>query len=532
MRVLLVEDEGRIADFVSRGLSEQGYAVDVATNGEDALHWVEVAPFDLIALDVMLPRLNGIDVCRTLRERGFKNPILMLTAMDAVEQRVRGLDSGADDYLVKPFAFQELLARLRALSRRPAEASGAVLTIADLRLDTSTLEVSRQGVTIPLTAKERVLLEYLIRHQDQVLTRTVIAEHVWNYDFDAATNVIDVHVRNITQEGRRPLRDEAHSDRPRSRVPDKREAGRTSVKPPSTRLRLTLWYAGLLTVILVAFGAGVYLILRQALYANLDESIEAQATAVLPSIRSDQGRPLLPGGTSTRSDDDDVFVRVSGVSDQPSTRPDPQFRVKTFPIVRDGRTVGLLEVGQSRDDVSEALRTLLLVMAFAYPVTIAVAAVGGAFLVGRALSPVDRITRLARRISAEDLGQRLDLDLPDDEIGRLARTFDQMIERLDEAFRRQGQFTADASHELRTPLTAIKGQVEVALQRDRPPADYQEVLEKVNVEVDRLIGLANSLLTLARAEAGGTPLELEAVDVHSLISGTVEQMCLMPTSLR
>ena len=119
MRVLLVEDEGRIADFVSRGLSEQGYAVDVATNGEDALHWVEVAPFDLIALDVMLPRLNGIDVCRTLRERGFKNPILMLTAMDAVEQRVRGLDSGADDYLVKPFAFQELLARLRALSRRP-----------------------------------------------------------------------------------------------------------------------------------------------------------------------------------------------------------------------------------------------------------------------------------------------------------------------------------------------------------------------------------------------------------------------------
>ena len=231
MRVLLVEDEGRIADFVSRGLSEQGYAVDVATNGEDALHWVEVAPFDLIALDVMLPRLNGIDVCRTLRERGFKNPILMLTAMDAVEQRVRGLDSGADDYLVKPFAFQELLARLRALSRRPAEASGAVLTIADLRLDTSTLEVSRQGVTIPLTAKERVLLEYLIRHQDQVLTRTVIAEHVWNYDFDAATNVIDVHVRNITQEGRRPLRDEAHSDRPRSRVPDKREAGRTSVKP-------------------------------------------------------------------------------------------------------------------------------------------------------------------------------------------------------------------------------------------------------------------------------------------------------------
>ena len=120
MRVLLVEDEGRIADFVARGLSEHGYAVDVATDGEDALSWAETAPYDLIVLDVMLPRLSGFVVCRTLRERRVATPILMLTAMDAVEQRVRGLDSGADDYLVKPFAFEELLARLRALTRRPA----------------------------------------------------------------------------------------------------------------------------------------------------------------------------------------------------------------------------------------------------------------------------------------------------------------------------------------------------------------------------------------------------------------------------
>lgn len=197
MRVLLVEDEGRIADFVARGLSEHGYAVDVATDGEEALSWTDTAPFDLIVLDVMLPKLSGIAVCRTLRDRGVTIPILMLTAMDGVEQRVRGLDSGADDYLVKPFAFEELLARLRALTRRPAQAAGPVLTVGDLRLDTATLEVSRQGVAISLTAKERALLEYLLRHQDQVLTRTMIAEHVWNYNFDAVTNVIDVHVRNI-----------------------------------------------------------------------------------------------------------------------------------------------------------------------------------------------------------------------------------------------------------------------------------------------------------------------------------------------
>ena len=197
MRVLLVEDESRIADFVARGLTEHGYAVDVAMDGEDALSWTDTASFDLIVLDVMLPRLSGIAVCRTLRDRGVTIPILMLTAMDGVEQRVRGLDSGADDYLVKPFAFEELLARLRALTRRPVQAAGPVLTVGDLRLDTATLEVSRQGVAISLTAKERALLEYLLRHQDQVLTRTMIAEHVWNYNFDAVTNVIDVHVRNI-----------------------------------------------------------------------------------------------------------------------------------------------------------------------------------------------------------------------------------------------------------------------------------------------------------------------------------------------
>ena len=197
MRVLLVEDEARIADFVTRGLSEQGYAVDVASDGEEALQWTDVASFDLVVLDVMLPRLSGIEVCKTLRQRGFQAPVLMLTARDAVEDRVRGLDVGADDYLVKPFAFAELLARLRALTRRPPHAPTAVLTVGDLKLDTSTLEVSRRGRVIDLTSKERVLLVYMMRHPDQVLSRTMIAEHVWNYQFDNATNVIDVHIRNL-----------------------------------------------------------------------------------------------------------------------------------------------------------------------------------------------------------------------------------------------------------------------------------------------------------------------------------------------
>jgi len=197
MRVLVVEDERRIADFICKGLSEQGYGVDIACDGDEALHWAAVAEFDVIVLDVMLPVRDGIEVCRTLRERGQRTPILMLTARDAIEDRVRGLDSGADDYLVKPFAFAELVARLRALTRREPAAKGTVLHVGDLVLDTTTREVSRQGEHIDLTTKEYALLEYLTRHPNQVLTRTMIAEHVWNYDFNNATNVIDVHIRNL-----------------------------------------------------------------------------------------------------------------------------------------------------------------------------------------------------------------------------------------------------------------------------------------------------------------------------------------------
>ena len=206
MRVLLVEDENRIADFISRGLSEQGYAVDVAPDGEEAVHWADVAEFDVIVLDVMLPGLSGIEVCTLLRDRGQRVPILMLTARDAVEDRVRGLDSGADDYLVKPFAFAELLARLRALTRREPAVLGSVLQVGDLKLDTTTWEVSRQETEVELTTKERHLLEYLMRHPNQVLTRTMISEHVWNYEFDNATNVIDVHIRNLRRKIDDPFR--------------------------------------------------------------------------------------------------------------------------------------------------------------------------------------------------------------------------------------------------------------------------------------------------------------------------------------
>jgi heavy metal sensor kinase len=199
-------------------------------------------------------------------------------------------------------------------------------------------------------------------------------------------------------------------------------------------------------------------------------------------------------------------------------------RVRVVPVVREGEVVGALETGLSQEDMDETLRTLLVILAAAYPLTLATAAGGGLLLSGRALSPVDRVTGLARRISADDLGQRLNLDLPDDELGRLARTFDDMIGRLDASFQRQRQFTADASHELRTPLTAIKGQAEVALQKDREPEAYRRVLEAINEEVDRMIRLTAGLLTLARADAGQGQLTLEQVDLAGIVAAAAGQV--------
>ena len=194
MHILVVEDEQRIAAFIKRGLEEEQYVADVAYDGEEALDWAETVDYDLVVLDVLLPKKDGIQVCRELRGRGSKVPILMLTARDAVEDRVRGLDSGADDYLIKPFAFQELLARVRALLRRRGESKTTRLQVGDLILDTLTHRATRGGRDIELTAREYALLEFLMRHPGQVLSRTQIADHVWGYDFFTTSNVVDVYV--------------------------------------------------------------------------------------------------------------------------------------------------------------------------------------------------------------------------------------------------------------------------------------------------------------------------------------------------
>jgi DNA-binding response OmpR family regulator len=197
VRILVVEDSRRLAGIIKRGLQEDAYAVDNAYDGEEAQYMAETTPFDLIILDIMLPKKDGVTVCRELRAKGINTPILMLTAKDTTEDKVTGLDSGADDYLVKPFAFAELMARIRALLRREALPKTPKLQVGDLSMDGQTREVWRGQRKIELTAKEYAILEYFMRRPNVVVTRTMLGENVWDYEFDGISNIIDVYVRRI-----------------------------------------------------------------------------------------------------------------------------------------------------------------------------------------------------------------------------------------------------------------------------------------------------------------------------------------------
>ncbi len=205
MRVLVVEDHDRMAELLLRGFEEEGYAVDIAATGEDGVWMASENEYDAIVLDVMLPGIDGFEVCRRLRDEGRWAPVLMLTARDAVEDRVRGLDVGADDYLTKPFSLAELMARLRALVRRGTPERPPVLKVGDLVLDPAAHAVRRGDVPVDLTAKEFALLEHFMRHPGEVLSRTQLIEHVWDFAFEGDSNVVDVYVRYLREKIDRPF---------------------------------------------------------------------------------------------------------------------------------------------------------------------------------------------------------------------------------------------------------------------------------------------------------------------------------------
>ena len=197
MRILVVEDEPDLKEITAKRLKAEGYGVDTCDNGKDAQYYIEHTPYDLILLDVMLPGADGITVLKNIRKKGMKTPVLLLTARDSIEDRVTGLDNGADDYLTKPFAFDELLARIRVILRRRSNEASNRLVLGDLIMDLATHQVTRAGTEISLSAKEYAILEYMMHNKGMVLSRSRIEEHVWNYDFEGGSNVVDVYMRHL-----------------------------------------------------------------------------------------------------------------------------------------------------------------------------------------------------------------------------------------------------------------------------------------------------------------------------------------------
>ena len=197
MRILIVEDDRKVGAFLQKGLKEEQYAVDVCRDGEEAVDWASINSSDVIVLDIMLPKKDGFAVCRELRQKGMLTPILMLTAKDSVEDKVSGLTEGADDYLTKPFSFEELLARIRALLRRTQDYKTKVLRVGDLEMDTAKRQAIRAGKQIPLSGKEYALLEYLMRNKGRVVTESMIVEHVWDMNYEGTSNIVNVYINYL-----------------------------------------------------------------------------------------------------------------------------------------------------------------------------------------------------------------------------------------------------------------------------------------------------------------------------------------------
>lgn len=316
-------------------------------------------------------------------------------------------------------------------------------------------------------------------------------------------------------------------------------------RPRSIRWRLTLWYSAFLLGTLLIAGLGIYSGLAHVLRENFADQVEQEAILAQAGVSLTNGSLALDAATLSHFDEHDRFVRlvtsdgtiVADTSDDDEHIPLPKidkhdptdstfethtidgepFGIATEPVISGDTVAGLVQVGVSRSDVDETLRTVMLIFAVALPVLLAFAAVGGYLVSGRALAPVDDITAMAASIRPEDLGKRLDLDLPDDELGRLARTFDAMLQRIDTAFERQRQFTGDAAHELRTPLSLMQSQVELALARPRSRAEYQEALTGLHGDIDRLTSIVSVLLTLARADANKLPLVREPSDLSEIV---------------
>ncbi|MDU5502773.1 MAG: copper/silver response regulator transcription factor [Enterobacter sp.] len=545
MKILIVEDEIKTGEYLSKGLTEAGFVVDHADNGLTGYHLAMTAEYDLVILDIMLPDVNGWDIIRMLRTAGKGMPVLLLTALGTIEHRVKGLELGADDYLVKPFAFAELLARVRTLLRRGnTMITESQFKVADLSIDLVSRKVSRAGNRIVLTSKEFSLLEFFIRHQGEVLPRSLIASQVWDMNFDSDTNAIDVAVKRLRAKidndyGTKLIQ----TVRGRSRMHSK-----PSRRPFSLALRLT-FFISLSTIL--AFIAFTWFMLHSVEnhFAEQDVSDLQQISTTLSRILQS---PTVPDEKKVSKIKESIasyrnvallllnprgevlFSSAQGAALRPAVRTadfsehcrardvflwtveDParpmdtgsEMKMETYRIIASSGQVifqgkqqqYVMLVGLSinfhlhyLDALKKNLIAIAVVISLLIVLIIRIAVRQGHL-------PLRNVSNAIKNITSENLDARLEPTRVPIELEQLVISFNHMIEKIEDVFTRQANFSADIAHEIRTPITNLVTQTEIALSQDRTQRELEDVLYSSLEEYNRMTKMVSDMLFLAQAD--------------------------------
>ncbi len=539
MRLLLVEDDTETADHIVHALTGHGHAVETVQDGAEGLARARAGDHAALIVDRMLPGLDGLSLVRRLRDEGRQTPVLMLTTMSGLGDRVEGLESGADDYLVKPFAFAELLARVHAITRRGETQEATKLRLAELEMDLIRRTVMRDGNPVELQAQEFRLLEYLLRNAGRVVTRTMLLENVWDLHFDPRTNIVETHMSRfaLQAEPRLYARDDPYLAR-RGLYPACGLICRAAV-PGGKALRACPWsysrflhteafrlsaiYAAIFAVSVLALGAMVLVITDRAFRDQIVEFSQADIAAIqsgydnegLEEAREVVQQSMAAPGVS------DFFLLQKGARRVAGNLPAMAPRMGIFTVASGGHEI--LGVGKmlapglyawSGSDLARARiarREMVQTMAWLFAAALLLAVMGGALVSRSFLQKSDAMARACRAIMDGDLKARIPMRGTQDELDRLAGTINEMLGRIAALMENLRQVTNDIAHDLRTPVTHLRQGLERA--KDGPAAAHATALETAIHKTDDILALFAALLRIAQIEGGArraafTPVEL------------------------
>ena len=535
MRILIAEDQRDLNQLLKKRLKEAGYSVDACFDGAAVFDYLLGAEYDALVLDIMMPKVDGIQVVRRLRREGNQVPVLLLTARDSIEDRVAGLDAGADDYLIKPFAFEELLARLRVLLRKPQGGKTTVLRVGELELHLDTRQVVRQGQEVRLSSKEFSLLRYMMQNAGIVLSREKLEQHVWDYGYLGG---LQRHRRVHplpAQEARPGPPGEVHPHRAGGWLCAQ---GGRGVKKLSIQTRLVLFHTAAMTLVVALVLGLLFSLSSQEILTSAQATLEERVSQGVEEVEYTQGR--LEFDSELLSLENGVYLSVYQPGDSSMlygrlpygfayTLPlsDGELRTVTaggteysvldlqFPVEGYGTLVmrGVVSLTAAERDFRATLRLALVLL----PLLVALTALCGYLFSRRALRPVAQITQTVQNIQQErDLSKRVRLGEGRDEIYTLAQTFDSLLDQVEASFSREKQFTSDVAHELRTPLSVALMQCEELLAREDMPPEARQQVEVIRRKVDSMAGMVSQLLLLSRADQGREKLALEELDLSEL----------------